>query len=142
MGNSTKSFEEAVCFYIGALVILVLDYTARVTGARLGYNFAAEVGLGPEMLFLVGVTLVYYGIFLAIQGVLSRFRRQLLENRYLLPTSFFTGIVVSFTFISELDFLFWFVYKKDMGTILPSVLVVEIMVLLINFAIVWRTSRT
>jgi hypothetical protein len=137
-----KYFEGALYFYGGALLILMLSYSVRISEYRFGYDFAPEVGLGSEMLILVGVTLAYYGIFLAIQGGLSRFQRQLLDPRYLLPTSFFTGIAVSFTFVSELDFLFWLVYKKDMGTILPSVLVVEIVLLLINFAIVWRASRT
>jgi hypothetical protein len=90
----------------------------------------------------MGVALADYSIFLMIQGGLSRFQRQLVDPRYLLPIAFFMGIAVSFTFVGELDFLFWFVYKKDMGTILPSALAVEIMLLLINFAIAWRTSRT
>ena len=41
---------------------------------------------------------------------------------------FFTGVAVSFTFVGELDFRFWFVYKKDMGTILPSALIVEMII--------------
>ena len=136
-----KYFEGALYFYGGALLILVLSYSVRISEYRYGYDFAPEVGLGSEMLILIGVALVYHGIFLAIQRGLSRFQRRLLDPEYLLPASLYTGVAVSFTFVAELDFLFWFVYKKDMGTILPSALIVEIMLLLINFAIVWRTSR-
>ena len=136
-----KYFEGASYFYGGTLLILILDYSARVAGSRFGYNFAPEVGLGPEILLMLGVTVVYYSVFLIIQFGLSRFHRPILDARYLLPASFAAGIAVGFTFIRDFDFLFWILYQKDLGTIFASVLAVEILFLLINFAIVWRASR-
>lgn len=139
--KSLKYFEGASYFYGGTLLILLLDYSARVTGSRFGYNFAPEVGLGPEILLMFGVTVVYYSLFLMIQFGLSRCHRPILDARNFLPASFAAGIAVGFTFIMDFDFLFWIFYQKDLGTIFGSVLAVEILFLLINFAIIWRTSR-
>jgi hypothetical protein len=85
--------------------------------------------------------MAYYFTFLLIQYGLSRFHKQILDARYLLPAPFDAGIAVGFTFVKDFGFLFWILYRKDMGTILRSVLAVEILLALINFTIVRRVSR-
>jgi hypothetical protein len=141
MQKLRKYGEGAIYFYVGALLILVLDYVARSTGYQFGYNYAPEGGPGLGMSVLLLFTVAYYGTFLAVQHGLSRLCKQILELQYLLPASLAAGVVVSFSFLSDLDFLFWLVYRKDMGTIFLSVLVIEIVFLLMNAGIVWRIVR-
>ena len=134
----SKYVEGATYFYFGAVLILALDYIARSLGYRFGYNHAPEVGPGIGMLALLFLSVAYYGVFVVVQHGLSRFCRPVLDRQYLLPASLAVGVIVSFSFVSSLDFLFWLLYRKDMGTIFLSVLVIELLFLLINHAIVWR----
>jgi hypothetical protein len=130
--------EGAAYFYVGALTIFILGGITRTIEARFGYGYPVEGGLGLEMLMLIGLTVVYYGAFLIAQFGFARLCKRIVELQWFLPASLATGGIVGFVFISELDFLFWLLYRKDMGTIFLSALVVELIFLIINFGIVWR----
>jgi hypothetical protein len=138
----TKYLEAAVCFYIGAFLILLLHYVSWVLEARTGYKIGPEVGIDIETLFHFVAFLPYLGAFMVIEYELSRFNGQVLERRYLVPISLSIGVIVSYTFLYDLDFLFWLVYEKGTGTILLSVIAVELLVLLIHAVIVGRLSRS
>ena len=64
------------------------------------------------------------------------------SDRELLPVSLSTGAIVSYTVLYELDFLFWLLLEKGAGTIFLSVIAVELLILLMHAAIVWRISRS
>jgi hypothetical protein len=136
-----KSVEAAAYFYAGTVLVVTLGYISRVAASRFGYNFYPEVGLGSEVLLMVGVTVVYYAVFLLVQSGLSRWCRQILDVRYLFPAAFAAGIVVAFTLITELDFIAAIFYQRSIETIFLSGVVIEILFLFSNFAIAWRLSR-
>jgi hypothetical protein len=133
-----KYLYGAAYFYIGTFVVLVLADTTQLIEYQLGYGHRPEVGMDFGMLALLAGTIVYYGVFLMVQYGLSRFCSAILEPQYLLPASFAAGMVASFAFFSELDFLVWILYQRDMGTIFLSVFLIELLFLLLNFAIIWR----
>lgn len=101
-----------------------------------------EEGVSIEILTLLIFSVAYYGAFVLVQGGLSRLCKQILEPHYFLPAALAAGMGVGFVFISGLDFLFWLLYQKDMGTIFISALVLEIIFLMMNLGIVWRTANT
>jgi hypothetical protein len=135
-----KYIYGAAYFYAGTFVVLALADTTQLIEYQLGYGHRPEVGMDLGMLALLVGTIVYYGVFLMVQYGLSRFCSAILEPQYLLPASFAAGMVASFAFVSELDFLVWILYQRDMGTIFLSVFLIELLFLLLNFAIICRVN--
>ena len=140
--KSRKFLQAAAYFYLGAFAILSLHYLAWVIEAQFGSKIGPEVGLDLVALAHLVAFLPYYGAFVAIEYGLSRFNGVLLERQFLLPLSLSTGAVVSYTALYELDFLFWLLLEKGAETIFLSVIAVELLVLLMHAAIVWRISRS
>jgi hypothetical protein len=101
-------------------------------------NIGPEVGLDLAALAHLIAFLPYYGTFALIEYGLSRFNRVILEPQFLLPLSLSTGAIVSYTFLFDLDFLFWLLYDRSPGTTVLSVIVIELLFLLLNFVVVWK----
>jgi hypothetical protein len=121
-----------------AFLILILQYFNWVLEARSGYNIGPEVGLDLMVLFHFVAFIPFYGAFILIEYALSRLNSEILRPQFLLTASLATGAIVSYTFLFDLDFLFWLVYQKGAGTIFLSVIAVELLFLLMNYAVVWR----
>jgi hypothetical protein len=133
-----KFVEAAAYFYIGAFLVLSLQYFDAVLGSRFGYEIGPEVGLDLAAIAHLIAFLPYYGAFVLIEYGLSRFNKAILGRQFLLPVSLATGAIVSYTFLYNLDFLFWLVYERNTGTIVLSVIAIELLFLLMNFAVAWR----
>jgi hypothetical protein len=140
--RSAKFLQTAAYFYLGAFTVLSLHYLAWVIESRIGNKIGPEVGLDLMALSHSIAFLPYFGAFVAIEYGLSHFHAAIFERQFLFPVALSTGAIVSYTFLYELDFLFWLFYQKGAGTIILSVISVELLVLLMHAVIVWRVSRS
>jgi hypothetical protein len=131
----------AIYFYIGSFLALLLSSYTSDINYYLGYGSRPEVGLDLGMLVLLGYTAVYYTIFFVVQDALARFNPKILSPNSLWPLSFASGAVVMFTLALDLDFLVWIVELRNSGTIYFSTLIVEIILLLMNFWLVWHIEN-
>jgi hypothetical protein len=142
MSSHKKYFESALWFYIGLVFVGILTGTVDQLRFVFGEGSRPDGDLFLMLAFFLVIAIPYYTVFVATQHALAKVCRQLLDKNYLLPVSLSAGAVVSFVFASELDLLFWLFYQRmpAMGTIFPSALVVEVIFLLLNFAIVSRAE--
>jgi hypothetical protein len=145
MKSSRKYLESALWFYVGLVFVGILRYTVDLL------RFVFRDGPGPEganllllLALFAAMAIPYYGVFVATQHALAKVCKPVLDRNYFLPVSLSAGAVVCFVFAGELDFLFWMFYHQTpaMGTIFPSALIVEVLFLLLNFAIVSRMEMT
>lgn len=137
----SKYIQGAIYFFSGMLSVTVLDYVVRYAQYRAGGS-PREGDLLTEVLVLILLTLVYYGFLLLVIYGLSLYKKRVLERAYLLPLSLAAGVVTAFVFQSNADFLFWLVYREDMGTIFLSAFIIELVFLLMNFVGVIRLASS
>ena len=144
MTSKKDYLETAIWFYVGFAFVGILTDTVDLLQFVFGEGPRPEGDLLLLLALLAAMAIPYYGVLVATQHALAKICKPVLDRNYFLLVSLSAGAVVSFVFAGELDFLFWMFYYQTpaMGTIFPSALIVEVLFLLLNFAIVSRMELT